>query len=61
MVTGYPSVDSALLAMKYGALNFMVKPLKFCRPHDRLLHRMAWRQHLGGVSEQLLVAGDCFP
>jgi DNA-binding NtrC family response regulator len=28
MVTGYPSVESAVLAMKYGALNFMVKPLK---------------------------------
>ncbi len=28
MITGYPSVDSAVKAMKYGALNFYTKPIK---------------------------------
>ncbi len=28
MITGYPSVDSAVRAMKYGALNFYTKPIK---------------------------------
>jgi two-component system response regulator AtoC len=28
MMTGYPSIESAVLAMKYGALNFFVKPIK---------------------------------
>jgi len=27
MITGYPSIESAVQAMKYGALNFYVKPL----------------------------------
>jgi two-component system, NtrC family, response regulator AtoC len=28
MITGYPSVESAVESMRYGALNFFVKPLK---------------------------------
>ncbi len=28
MMTGYPSIENAVLAMKYGALNFFVKPIK---------------------------------
>ncbi len=28
MITGYPSVENAVRAMRYGALNFYVKPLK---------------------------------
>jgi len=28
MITGYPSVENAVQAMRYGALNFYVKPLK---------------------------------
>lgn len=28
MMTGYPSIENAILAMKYGALNFFVKPFK---------------------------------
>lgn len=28
MVTGYPSIKNAVQAMKYGAINFYVKPLK---------------------------------
>src|SRR5512136_1426082 len=28
MITGYPTVENAVRAMKYGALNFYVKPLK---------------------------------
>jgi len=29
MMTGYPSVDTAVLAMKYGAMDFFTKPLDF--------------------------------
>lgn len=29
MITGYPSLENAIQAMKHGALNFYVKPLKF--------------------------------
>jgi DNA-binding NtrC family response regulator len=28
MITGYPSIESAVQSMRYGALNFFVKPLK---------------------------------
>jgi len=28
MITGYPSIDNAVRSMKFGALNFFVKPLK---------------------------------
>lgn len=28
MITGFPSIENAVLAMKYGALNFYVKPLR---------------------------------
>jgi two-component system response regulator AtoC len=28
MITGYPSIENAVRSMKYGALNFFVKPLK---------------------------------
>jgi len=29
MITGYPSVESAVIAMRYGALNFFSKPISF--------------------------------
>ena len=28
MITGFPSIDSAVQSMRYGALNFFVKPLR---------------------------------
>ena len=28
MITGYPTVENAVLAMKYGAVNFYTKPLR---------------------------------
>jgi len=36
MITGYPSIDNAVLAMKYGAINFYVKPLKIKRLLDEI-------------------------
>ncbi|GAK61068.1 two component, sigma54 specific, transcriptional regulator, Fis family [Candidatus Vecturithrix granuli] len=31
MITGYPTIENAVQAMKYGALNFYVKPLKLTK------------------------------
>lgn len=36
MMTGYPSVETAVLAMKYGAVDFFTKPLDFSRLRDLL-------------------------
>ncbi len=36
MITGYPSIDNAVHAMKYGALNFYVKPLKIRKLLDEI-------------------------
>lgn len=36
MMTGYPSVDTAVLAMKYGAMDFFTKPLDFPKLRQQL-------------------------
>lgn len=36
MMTGYPSVETAVLAMKYGAADFFTKPLDFARLREQL-------------------------
>ena len=36
MMTGYPSVETAVLAMKYGAVDFFTKPLDFPRLREQL-------------------------
>lgn len=36
VMTGYPSVEAAVLAMKYGAMDFHTKPLDIGRIHDQL-------------------------
>jgi DNA-binding NtrC family response regulator len=36
MITGYPSIESAVQAMKYGALNFYVKPLNIQKLLDEI-------------------------
>lgn len=36
MMTGYPSVETAVLAMKYGAMDFFTKPLDFRKLRDQL-------------------------
>jgi len=36
MITGYPSVENAVRAMKHGALNFYVKPLKLSRLFEEI-------------------------
>lgn len=36
MMTGYPSVETAVLAMKYGASDFFTKPLDFARLREQL-------------------------
>lgn len=36
MMTGYPSVDTAVLAMKYGAMDFFTKPLDFPKVRRQL-------------------------
>lgn len=38
MMTGYPSVETAVLAMKYGAVDFLTKPLDFSKLRDLLGH-----------------------
>ena len=36
MITGYPSIENAVRAMKYGALNFYVKPLNISELLDEI-------------------------
>lgn len=38
MITGYPSIDNAVKAMKYGASNFYVKPLKIKMLLEEISH-----------------------
>jgi two-component system response regulator AtoC len=59
MMTAFASVDTAIEAMKAGALDFMIKPLR----HDEVLHRLAQISDLRGLRDEnrtlrKLVLGD---
>ncbi|HSD60527.1 MAG TPA: sigma-54 dependent transcriptional regulator [Burkholderiales bacterium] len=59
MMTAYASVDTAIDAMKAGALDFMIKPLR----HDEVLHRLGQISDLRGLRDEnqtlrRLVLGD---
>jgi two-component system, NtrC family, response regulator AtoC len=54
MMTGYPSVENVVLAMKYGALNFFVKPIKIgpLVEEIRLIAESSSRRAGGGEAEK---------
>ncbi|MFW6181063.1 MAG: sigma-54-dependent transcriptional regulator, partial [Spirochaetota bacterium] len=56
MITGYPSIDNAVKAMKYGASNFYVKPLKVRMLLDEIHHIFdSRRKRRVAVEEEKLV------
>jgi DNA-binding NtrC family response regulator len=53
MMTGYPSVETAVLAMKYGAVDFFTKPLDFPRLREQLnQYEQVRSKDLGPSSDQ---------
>jgi len=59
MITGYPSVESAVEAMRYGALNFFVKPLKTRQLVAEIERIRASRETAAGdARESSLVTGN---
>ena len=48
MVTGFASVDSAIVAIKAGAYDYITKPVH----HDEIVHRLAQIEALGGLKAE---------
>jgi DNA-binding NtrC family response regulator len=54
MITGFPSVENAVLSMRYGALNFFVKPLPI-RELLQEIQQLAGSPARGGGGEERIV------
>lgn len=60
MITGYPTVENAVQAMKYGAINFYTKPLKFPELlkeiHELAARKARKQKSTSGFKDRLVTA-----
>jgi DNA-binding NtrC family response regulator len=61
MITGYPTVENAVLAMKYGAVNFYTKPLKLpelLKEIHELAVKFSRKRHRQQNEKQTIITQD---